>query len=180
MAVKITYFVHGTTIDNENHVSSGRSDAPLSDVWVQQAKDLPQQTDIARFDVVFCSDLQRAFNSAELAFGNNIRIIQDSRLRECNYGTYDGKPTDIVEPLQEANITTRFPEGESYEDVKTRIAAFLDDVKKNYDGKHIAIVWHKAPQLSLDVLLQHKTREEAFASDWRKQHAWQPWWEYVL
>ncbi|MEI8090952.1 MAG: histidine phosphatase family protein [bacterium] len=107
---------------------------------MQQAKDLPQQTDIARFDVVFCSDLQRAFNSAELAFGNNIRIIQDSRLRECNYGTYDGKPTDIVEPLQEANITTRFPEGESYEDVKTRIAAFLDDVKKNYDGKHIAIV----------------------------------------
>lgn len=180
MSVKITYFVHWTTIDNQNRVASGRSDAPLSELWIQQAKDLQQKTAIARFDVVFCSDLQRAFNSAQLLFQDSIPIIQDSRLRECNYGTYDGKPSAIVEPLQEVNITTRFPEGESYEDVKVRIQSFLVDLKKNYDGKYVAIVAHKAPQLVLDVVLRHKTREDAFAEDWRKRKAWQPWREYIL
>ncbi|OGN08568.1 MAG: hypothetical protein A2750_02080 [Candidatus Yanofskybacteria bacterium RIFCSPHIGHO2_01_FULL_45_42] len=77
-------------------------------------------------------------------------------------------------------ITERFPEGESYEDVKARIADFLKFLKQNYDGKSVAIVAHKAPQLALDVLLKGKTWEEAFAEDWRKTHSWQPGWEYIL
>ena len=81
--------------------------------------------------------------------------------------------------MQEKNISERFPDGESYEDVKTRIADFLDFIKKNYDGKSVAIVAHKAPQLALDVLLKGKTWEQAFAEDWRKRKAWQPGWDYV-
>ena len=76
--------------------------------------------------------------------------------------------------MQEVNVTTKFPEGESYEDVKSRMLLFLLDVKDKYDGKHIAIVAHKAPQLALDVILKHKTWEEAFSEDWRKRKAWQP------
>ena len=56
----------------------------------------------------------------------------------------------------------------------------LEDVKKNYNGKHIAIVAHKAPQLALDVLVKNMSREEAFANDWRKKKAWKPGWEYVV
>ena len=70
--------------------------------------------------------------------------------------------------MQEQNITKRFPDGESYEDVKARISDFLDFLKKNYDGKSVAIVAHKAPQLALDVLLKNKTWEQVFADDWRK------------
>ena len=62
--------------------------------------------------------------------------------------------------------------------VKERIADFLKDLKKNYDGKHVAIVAHQAPQLALDVLLKGMSWEEAFANDWRKQKAWKPGWEY--
>lgn len=72
------------------------------------------------------------------------------------------------------------PNGESYEMVKERIQHFLDDLKKNYDGKHIAIVAHKAPQLALDVLLKGMSWEEVFEKDWRKTGAWQPGWEYEL
>ena len=81
---------------------------------------------------------------------------------------------------EEECIYERFPEGESYEDVKARLADLLEFLKKNYDGKNVAIVAHKAPQLALDVLLKGKTWEQAFAEDWRKTRAWKPGWEYKV
>jgi len=101
-------------------------------------------------------------------------------LRECNYGAYNKKPSAVVEPLQEIHILKRFSEGESYEDVKTRIVDFQKFLKENYNEKSVAIIAHKAPQLTLDVLLKNKTWEQAFAEDWRKRKAWQPGWEYEL
>ena len=180
MAVKITYFVQGTTTDNENNKSSGWNDVKLSDLGIQQSKDLAKLTPDKVFDVVFTSDLSRAVDSANLTWGDKYPKITDKRRRECNYGDLNGKDSDIVEPLQEQSITTSMPNGESYEDVKARINDFLNSVKSEYDGKHIAIVAHKAPQLALDVLLKGMTWEEAFANDWRKQKAWIPGWEYEV
>ena len=180
MSVRITYFVHGTTTDNEKDVSSGWNDVALSDLGVRQSVELKDLIVGKRFDVVFCSDLSRAVESAKFTFEGNVPIIEDARLRECNYGTYNGKPSSVVEPLQERMITERFPEGESYEDVKARIKDFLDMLTREYDGKHVAIVAHKAPQLALEVLLNEKTWEQAFADDWRRTKAWKPGWEYRM
>lgn len=177
----ITYFVHGTTTDNEKDVSSGWYDVGLSELGVEQSKNLREQTKDKKFDVVFCSDLKRAVDSAHLTWEGIYTIIPDSRLRECNYGKLNAAPSSIVEPMQEAEcIYNKFPEGEGYEDVKMRVSDFLEFLKKNYDGKSVAIVAHKAPQLALDVLLKGKTWEEALAGDWRKTKSWQPGWEYVL
>src|SRR3990167_7489571 len=149
MSVQITYFVHGTTNDNLQGISSGWKDAGLSEKGIQQGKDLKEQTKDKKFDVVFYSDLQRAHDSAKLAWEGMYEIIPDKRLRECNYGKLNGAPSSIVEPMQEEEcITKPFPEGESYEDVKARVADFLEFLKQNYDGKHVAIVAHKATQLS--------------------------------
>ncbi|MBI4363651.1 MAG: histidine phosphatase family protein [Candidatus Doudnabacteria bacterium] len=180
MAVRITYFVHGTTTDNEKGISSGWSDPELSDLGRKQAKDLREQTLGRKFEAVFCSDLKRAAETAWLAFEGLAPIIPDQRLRECNYGIYNGQPETIVEQLQPDFISQKFPEGESYEDVKKRMNDFLHMLKKSYDGKSIAIVSHKAPQLALEVLLKGKTWEQAFAEDWRKTKSWQPGWDYVL
>ncbi len=181
MAINITYFVHGTTTDNEKEISSGWKDVELSELGVKQSVDLKEQTKDKKFDVVFCSDLQRAHNSAKLAWDGIYPIIPDARLRECNYGKLNGASSTIVEPMQEEEcITNRFPEGESYEDVKARIANFLEFLKNDYDGKSVAIVAHKAPQLSLDVLLKDKTWKQALAEDWRKTKAWKSGWEYTL
>ena len=109
-----------------------------------------------------------------------VQIIQDKRLRECNYGEYNAAPATVAEPMLEENITKKFPNGESCEDVKVRINDFLDYLKNNYNGKSVAIAAHKAPQLALDVLLIGKTWEQAFANDWRKRKAWQAGWEYVV
>lgn len=181
MAVQITYFVHGTTIDNEKHISSGWKDVELSQLGVEQSLELQKQTTDKKFDVVFCSDLKRARRSAELTWDGMCEIISDARLRECNYGELNGASSSIVEPMQEEECITRpFPGGESYEDVKIRVADFLEFLKENYDGKYVAIVGYKAPQLSLDVLLKGKTWKEALAEDWRKKKAWQPGWEYRI
>ncbi len=180
MSIKITYFVHGTTTDNEVNLSSGWNDVGLSDLGKQQSAELTDKTNQYHFDAVFTSDLSRAYNSAKMTWGDTYEIIQDSRLRECNYGDLNGKDSETVEPLQEESIYTPMPNGESYEQVKARIAVFLDELRKNYNGKHVAIVAHKAPQLVLDVLLKDMTWEEAFANDWRKTKQWQPGWEYTL
>lgn len=157
MSVQITYFVHGTTSDNENGISSGWSDAELSEKGIKQSLELKNQTDLNHFDAIFCSDLKRAVNSAQLNFGEQAKIIPDARLRECNYGDYNGQPSAIVEPLQEKHISESFPNGESYQDIAVRIKSFLDFLKKNYEGKHVAIVAHKGPQLALDVLLKNRS-----------------------
>lgn len=142
--IRITYFVHGTTLDNEKNISSGWKDVKL------------------------------------LTFENIVPIMIDKRLRECNYGDLNGSPSEIVEPMQEKNIKKPFPNGESYKDVENRIIDFLKDLKKDYDGKTIAIVAHKAPQLALDVILKKITWKQVFANDWRKTHSWQPGWKYYL
>lgn len=181
MSVKITYFVHGTTTDNQKNISSGWKDAELSELGMNQSIELKKQINIDDFDIVFCSDLKRAVESAKLTFEDQkIPINIDPRLRECNYGDFNGKSSEIVEPMQEENIKKPFPNGESYENVKDRLSDFIKDLKKKYDGKHIAIVAHKAPQLALDVIIKGKSWEEAFAQDWRKTKSWQPGWEYEL
>ena len=172
--------MHGTTTDNKKEVSSGWYDVGLSQLGIQQSIALKDKIKEKGFDAVFCSDLKRAVDSANLTFKGKIEIIQDKRLRECNYGKFNTYPSKIVEPMQEKCIRKKFPKGESYEDVKKRISSFLKFLKKDYQGKHIAIVAHKAPQLALDVLLKGKTWKQAFAEDWRKRKAWQPGWEYTL
>jgi len=60
----------------------------------------------------------------------NVPIIKDERLRECNYGKLNGGPSSIVESMCEKEcIYDKFTEGESYEDVKVRIADFLNFLK---------------------------------------------------
>ncbi len=178
--IKITYFVHGTTTDNEKEISSGHSDVELSPLGVKQSTDLKEKIKEKHFDVVFCSDLKRAVHSAKLTFEGLVKIIEDPRLRECDYGEYNAKPSKIVEPMQEKCIVKPFPGGESYQDVLARINDFVTFLKSNYDGQSVAIVSHKAPQLALDVLIKGETWRQAFANDWRKTKSWQPGWEYII
>ena len=180
MDVSISYFVHGTTLDNEKGHSSGWYDVALSEKGIEQSRALKEQTKGESFAAVFCSDLKRAVDSANLTWADVFPIIIDSRLRECNYGDYNAKASEAVEPMQELCIYKPFPNGESYEDVRARLADFLKSLRKDYDGQSIAIVAHKAPQLALDVLLKGMSWEQAFENDWRKKKAWQPGWEYVL
>jgi len=71
--IKITFESHGTTTDNEQHISSGLKDVELSELGIAQAKELGERHKDETFDTVFCSDLQRSYKTAEIAFGDSIR-----------------------------------------------------------------------------------------------------------
>lgn len=179
MSVHITYFVHGTTTDNEQKKATGWLPGELSSLGKQQGKELGKIVSGRHFDVVFCSDLQRAVDTSSLVFGGRCHIITDARLRECNYGNLNGEDEKVVKDDLLERVDKPYPGGESYKDVEKRLADFLSFVRKDYDGKSIAIVAHQAPQLALDVLVKGKTWEQAFAEDWRNAKAYQPGWEYV-
>ncbi len=180
MMINITYFVHGTTTDNEHHISTGWAQGELSRVGIEQAKELGVQTQEMHFDVVFCSDLKRAIHSADLAFSSKYTIIQDCRLREANYGDLNQHHEREFNPDPYWCIKNRFPNGESYKDVEERMSDFLNHLKTNFAKRHVAIVAHKAPQFALEVLLKHKTWEQAIDEDWRRKKKWQPGWIYRL
>jgi broad specificity phosphatase PhoE len=92
--MKIIYYVHGTTYDNASKKCSGWKQVELNDLGKEQATNLGKNTPYT-FDVLFTSDLVRAEASAKLAFPN-FKAISDERLRECNYGEYDGEDKQLV------------------------------------------------------------------------------------
>jgi broad specificity phosphatase PhoE len=178
MSVRITYFVHGTTTDNQAHRATGWNPGELSELGIRQSKELKNLANLNDFDAVFCSDLKRAVDSAQLNFGDEVEIIQDARLRECNYGDLNGAPGDQV--VYDDHIAEPFPNGESLKDVERRLRDFCDYLLAEYDGQHVAVVAHKAPQLALEIIANGKTWDEALAADWRKTKSWRPGWEYEI
>lgn len=178
MSVKITYFVHGTTTDNENDLATGWAPGELSELGIEQAKRLGDLTIDKNFDVVISSDLKRAVDTANLAFGDKYKIIHDKRLRETNYGDLTEGPGNKI--IKNNHISAPFPNGESYKDVEKRIADFCNYLKNNFNNKHVALVAHCAPQLALDVVLKGKTWKQAIEEDWRNTKSWQPGWEYEI
>ena len=149
MKNRLIYFVHGTTYDNASKKCSGWKQVELNDLGREPAINLGKINSNISFDVIFTSDLIRAIDSAELAFPD-AKKIQDKRLRECNYGDLDGGDKKHI--VYEEHIQKKFPNGESLKDVEERVQDFINDISKEYSGKIIGIVAHRAPQLALEAI----------------------------
>lgn len=174
--VTIIFEAHSTTTDNEAHRSSGWNDVELSELGVRQSYELGERYLEDEFAAVFCSDLQRSYKTAELAFGEKYKIIKDKRLRECNYGDLSGHPSQEVDVQKPLRINVPFSNGESYEQTSQRIKDFLQYLLKNYDDKKVMIIGHRATQYSLEHWILGKPLSEVIPAPW----AWQPGWEYKL
>ncbi len=176
MAVKIIFEAHGTTYDNEQHLSSGHNDVGLSPLGIQQSKEMGDRYKNVHFDAIFCSDLQRSYKSAEIAFVDKFPIIKDARLRECDYGNLTQHPSDEVTPEKPKHIHEPFPNGESYEQTSERVKSFLQDLLRDYDGKRVMIIGHRATQYGLERWIKGLELEEIIPASWK----WQAGWAYVL
>lgn len=174
--VTIIFESHGTTFDNEDHLSSGHNDVELSNLGKEQAKELGERYKDDHFDAIFCSDLQRSYKTAEIAFGDKFPIIKDARLRECDYGDLTRHSSDEVEPAKLEHISTPFPNGESYEQTNQRMKRFLEDLVKNYAGKKVMIIGHRATQYGLEHWINNKSIKELLTTPFK----WQPGWSYNL
>jgi broad specificity phosphatase PhoE len=177
LRVEIVYETHATSVDNERGIATGWRDGELSETGREQARELGERRREDGIAVVYSSDLGRAVETAEIAFGGSgIPIRLDRRLRECDYGDLTGVPSAMLRKEIRLRVEAPYPGGESYRDVVERVRAFLDDVVREHDGERVLLVSHAAPRWALQHLLEDIPLGDAVTAPFD----WQPGWEYVL
>ncbi len=129
---------HGETTRSVAREIAGWSDPPLTDCGRSEARALRPKLEGQVFDGVWCSDLDRAKTTAELAWGD---AAPDPRLREFNFGDMEEVPFTDIDP-QLAEKAMRFrdfeaPGGESNAAFRARLEAFLEDLPS---GRHLLFV----------------------------------------
>jgi broad specificity phosphatase PhoE len=174
--INIVFEAHSTSLDNEAGLASGWNDVVLSSLGEQQSRELGERRAGEHFDAIFCSDLQRSYKTAALAFGGTFPVVQDVRLRECDYGDMTQADKKLVDAEKPKRITTPFPNGESYEDCVQRMDSFLQELVQNYDGKRVLIIGHRATQYGLEHGVNGVPIAAAVTAPWQ----YQPGWAYEL
>ncbi|HET8999163.1 MAG TPA: histidine phosphatase family protein [bacterium] len=168
---------HATSVDNEQGIASGWHDAELSTSGCTQAVELGGRYAREDLAAVLCSDLQRSYRTAEIAFGERgLPLLRDARLRECDYGAWTRRPRDQVDAERVRHITEPFPGGESYTQVAARTRDLLNDVLRDWAGRRVMIVGHRGTWYSLEHVVKGKPLADAVAAPW----IWQPGWVYSI
>ncbi len=156
------YFIrHGETEDNKAGVIQGQIDSDLTELGKKQAKQAIENLKDLDLDIIYCSDLGRTKNTAKIVNTElNLDIIFDQRLRERNFGIYEGKHRDLFDFNDFFMGNSGNPEFSTVEkdnQIKERILDFLKDLKDS-DHKNILIVTHGG------VIVQTKLLEN---KDWQ-------------
>ena len=171
----VFYSPHATSVDTKAGRASGHADVPLSANGLQQARQLGEHYAALAFDAVFCSDLQRAYTTAEIAFSaRRLPIIRDARLREFDYGTLTQHAPAELELAQ--HVTQPFPEGESIAMAVQRVGDFLHDVLRDFEGKTIVVIGHRATRYGLEYWSGHASLQDIVSAPWEWRDI--PIWRY--
>ena len=170
--VTLIYETHSTSVDNEAGIATGWLDGELSERGREQARELGGRRQDA--DAVYVSDLGRAVETAEIAFGGRgIPVHLDSRLRECNYGELNGAAAAEIDAERRLrHVEVPFPGGQSYRQVVEATAAFLDDVAARHDGQRVVVIAHSANRWAIQHLLDGTPLEELVAAPFEWQEGW--------
>lgn len=91
LAPRMLLVRHGATEWSRSGRHTGRTDIPLSEEGISQAKSLRSRLAGTHFDMVLTSPLSRAVDTCRLAGFSNIEIVDD--LAEWDYGLADGLTT---------------------------------------------------------------------------------------
>ena len=125
---------HGKTELNKAKVLQGRSNFPLNEEGIRQAREAAELLGDVSFSRVFSSPLTRAVQTAEI-LAPHIKPVIDERLIEMDYGPYEGADLTHLPP----EILTFFsdfvhnpaPDGmEQLSSVVERAGAFLEDIRQ--------------------------------------------------
>lgn len=175
MALELVYETHSITTDNEAGIATGWNPGELSPRGRELAVVLGERHRDDGIEAVYVSDLQRAVDTARIAFGDGaIPVIEEPRLRECNYGEQNGIGNALHGPLRPTHIDVPWPGGESYRDVVARTAALLEEHVERHDGGRILWVSHSACKFALDHLLLGRDLADVVDAGME----WQPGWEF--
>ena len=148
MSVAVVFETHSTSVDNELGIATGWNQGTLSETGREQARELGDRRRDDGIAVVFASDLRRAVETAEIAFArSSLPVLQDPRLRECNYGTLNGMPRAQLEAERKLRLDEPFPGGESWRQAVERVTGFLRELPQAHDGERVLVIGHIATRL---------------------------------
>ncbi len=144
--MKIYVARHGVTQWNLDNRISGRTDIPMIEEGIRQAKKLAEEVAPLGVDLMLVSPLQRTRQTAEIISKRcGIPWEVDERLIEHNFGTFEGKQrTDPEFQRIRRNFSCRYPGGESPFDVAARVYPLLDEVRTKYADKTVLLIGHGA------------------------------------
>ena len=144
--------------ENE-YVKTGKMAGRLPGVhlneWGQkQAQALGEALKDIPIKAIYSSPLERAMETAApIASAHKMQIIQEQGLIESNIGKWQGKSikalrlTKIWKIVQSTPSRFRFPDGESFPEMQTRIASALERIIEKYNKPQdiVVVVFHADP-----------------------------------
>lgn len=156
---KITKLIFARHGQAESNILKIRSDKegihPLSEEGKKQSDVLGEELKDAKIDVILCSPLLRAFETAEIVSKKlNVPIVKDARLKEYNFGSWNGHTTEDLMENSEAyrdyrNLSNEEMynfchggDGESRADIEKRVREFIRETNEKYAGKNVLVISH--------------------------------------
>ena len=162
--MKLLLIRHGQTDWNLLGKYQGQTDIALSGEGIRQADLLAQNFPVDTLDIIYTSDLQRAFMTAErLAEKFSAPLYADKALRELNFGAWEGLTyQEIAErwPQEVKNLfgapeKLQIPEGETFLMLQRRAMNKIHEIRAENEGKNVAVVAHGAISKAILTALLH-------------------------
>lgn len=161
---------HGLTAFNAQNKICGATDIPLAEEGIRQAQALAEQcAACGDIDRIIASPMIRAQQTASIVAEKlHLPVQTDERLREWDYGSYEGK--DRFTPgFAEAKSLwgCKMPGGgESVFQIVQRTFNVLDDVKRLYPEETVLLVCHGGICRVIDSYFNDMTVEEFMQIFW--------------
>ena len=137
---------HGQTDYNSADLILGTTDIPLNAAGAEQAEALAEQVAaIGDVDIIISSPMKRAMTTALTVAGKcGLDVVTDDRLREWDYGSYEGKTryTEGFAGAKESFGVRMGGSGESLLMLAHRVYSALDDIITKYGDRTVIIVSH--------------------------------------
>ena len=149
-ATRIVFVRHGEPHDSVRGRCYGRLDVGLSARGRKQVRRTQHLLSEVPFTTVYSSPRRRALESAGLLAVDQSRVTVDDRLREIDFGAFEGLTyEDVARQFPEKyeewmNRPTEvvFPGGETFGAMAARVGDALDDLLRTHAGQSILTVSH--------------------------------------
>jgi probable phosphomutase (TIGR03848 family) len=144
---------HGQTPTTGKILPGRAAGLHLADAGVQQAHRVAERiAELPRIDAIYASPLERARETAApIAKALKQRVKIDKGLLECDFGDWTGAELGKLmkkpewSTVQKAPSTFRFPNGESFTEMQTRMVTALDRIRAAHPGGTVVCVSHADP-----------------------------------
>lgn len=150
--MKIYFVRHGQTEWNRRKKLQGQADLPLNEQGRADAKRAAGILKEIPFDVIYCSPLIRAVETADIIGScQAVDVIVHEKLMEIAYGKYEGYDLIAAENDPSCEVYRYFhaPQtfhaaegGETLTHLKARCRSFLDEIREKDTGKCVLAVCH--------------------------------------